>query len=214
MIQGHCQGAPVCTALASIQPHMYTQMGTCGCALLATGLSVHNPSFLPASVLEPWSRVGSSDSHGLPCPPPKGTHMAQARGYTQHRSISPGPAILSQTHRASAPSRQRSQTTQVVPPRDNAICHKGPFSWITEPLLVRNWGSVQSVGPETNHVTILLGEPGAVPLSEPPSLCHGEAAAPSSISSGADAPPGTGGWLRPCRAAQPARWTGIPRIIC
>lgn len=121
MIQGHCQGAPVCTALASIQPHMYTQMGTCGCVLLATGLSVHNPSFLPASVLEPWSRVGSSDSHGLPCPPPKGTHMAQARGYTQHRSISPGPAILSQTHLASAPSRQRSQTTQVVPPRDNAM---------------------------------------------------------------------------------------------
>ena len=47
MTQRQSQGAIICTALASIQPCTCTPMGTCGCALLGTGLSAHDPAFLP-----------------------------------------------------------------------------------------------------------------------------------------------------------------------
>lgn len=145
VVQGHCQGALVRTALASIQPppHRWGH--------------VAEPSWAPAVC--PWPALPPQSARGSHAPQgpwrstqvillmPNAPQVAEIHGHAPSTAPHPqGPPLLPNTP-CLCPKQMVLTDHLVVPPRDKTLCHKGPLSWIMEPQLARAEAHTRHMSP-------------------------------------------------------------------
>lgn len=161
-------------------------------------------------------RTGYRDMHGQ-------MHPRQHVHVDGHSAMfhlpRPGPAVLSQTHFASTPSRQWPQTTRWY--------HQVITLSVTtgDPLMDNRTSPSQELRlsvysqcrvKDESCVPPLPGGTGELSLSASPHLrlSPEQAATSSSVPAGINSPLGTRRWLRSCRVAWRAGCTAIPKSIC